>query len=206
MPSRRSNLLLIFLPSLSILLLAIFLALFFGTQSQENIPKPHQRFVLKTPPMEEKQTTRKFWNDQPNLAPQLGYFLRSPEEVLSETIANPRSNDILWEEVQEDLVLMIKEKFPELKLSKRQLLELTETIKIIRKAMNEMREFERTRDNSDAVRRIRGELDWAVDSFGQITQMDLAEFILRGRPKSGIDNEEPEDGEIVKEYLSDLKP
>ena len=206
MPSRRSNFLFIFLSSLSIFLLVIFLISFIGTQSQERTPRAHQRLALKTQSMEQNEATSKFRKDQSDSAPQLGYFLQSPEEVLSEIKTNPKTDHFFWKEVQEDLALIIKEKFPELKLSERELRELTETIKMIQKSMVEMRDLERARGNTETIRRIRGGLDQALDSFGEITQMDAAEFILRGRPKSGLDNEDPDNVDIVKEYLTDLKP
>jgi hypothetical protein len=35
--------------------------------------------------------------------------------------------------------------------------------------------------------------------------MSISDFILYGRPESGLDNEKPDDEEIIEEYLDHFK-
>jgi hypothetical protein len=141
----------------------------------------------------------------PGIDPRGNPFLRPPGEVLSEKRLNPRNDQILWEEVQEDLALTMGEKFPELKLSQRDLQRLTETIRTLQKSMLELRDLERTSSNRGEIQRIRSEVNRALETFEEITKMSISEFILFGRPESGIDNEKPDDEEITEEYLSHFK-
>jgi hypothetical protein len=141
----------------------------------------------------------------PGINPRGNSFILPPGEVLSEKGLNPRNGEISWEEVQEDLALIIVEKFPELKLSQRDLQRLTETIQTLQKSMLELGDLERMRSNRGEIKRIRSEVNRALETFEEITKMSISEFILFGRPESGIDNEKPDDEEITEEYLSHFK-
>jgi hypothetical protein len=44
-----------------------------------------------------------------------------------------------------------------------------------------------------------------LETFEEITKMSISEFILFGRPESGIDNGKPDDEEIIEEYLGHFK-
>jgi len=146
-----------------------------------------------------------FSRGNPSIHPRGNPLLWPPEEVLSERRLNPRNGQILWEEVQEDLALIIGEKFPELKLSQRDLQRLTETIRTLQKSMLELGDLERTRSNREEIQRIRSEVNRALETFEEITKMSISEFILFGRPESGIDNGKPDDEEIIEEYLGHFK-
>ena len=203
---KRPKFFVIIISSFLIILLVISLTRFLGTQTRERTAKIYEPLSSDPQKIKQREETSKFWEPRSEILPQLSHFFRPPEDGLSERNPNPRSDPIFWHEVQEDLGFIIKEKFPDLNLSERELHELIETIKTIQFSMEEMRELERTGNNREAIIRTRSQLDRALELFGEITKMDPTEFILRGRLRSGIDKEERDEEEVVKEYLSDLKP
>jgi delta-aminolevulinic acid dehydratase/porphobilinogen synthase len=71
--------------------------------------------------------------------------------------------------------------------------------------MLELGDVERTRSNREEIQEIRSELNRALEKVEEITEMGISDFILFGRPDNGIDNEKPDDEEIIKEYLSNFK-
>jgi hypothetical protein len=71
--------------------------------------------------------------------------------------------------------------------------------------MLELGELERSISNREEIQKNRGELNRALETVEEITQMGISDFILLGRPESGIDNEKPDDEEIIKEYFGNFK-
>jgi hypothetical protein len=174
-------------------------------RSNERSLKAAAPLPPEKPVAERKESTSHYLKDQLDVQPRWNHLLQPPEEVLSEKRLNRRNDQIFWEEVQEDLALIIGEKFPELKLSQRDLQKLTETIQTLQKSMLELGDLERTRSNREEIQKIRSELNRALETVEEITEMGISDFILSGRPESGIDNEKPDDEEIIKEYLSNIK-
>jgi hypothetical protein len=203
--SPRSRIFLIILSSFLIILLATFSIQFFGNRSDNISSKIHTSPTLKIPAPERIESPSSFLRATPGIDLRWNHFLQPPEEVLSEKRLNPRNDQIFWEEVQEDLALIIGEKFPEMKLSQRDLQKLTETIRTLQKSMLELGDVERTRSNREEIQEIRSELNRALEKVEEITEMGISDFILFGRPDNGIDNEKPDDEEIIKEYLSNFK-
>jgi hypothetical protein len=187
------------------ILLAIFTVQIFEDRSHERSSKGDGPLPLENPVPERRESTFYDRKDRLGVEPRWNHFLQSPEEVLSERRWTPRNDVVLWEEIQEDLALIIEEKFPELRLSKKDLGKLTETIRTIQESMQELREFERTRGKDEAIKQIHHQLNRALEVFEEITEMNVSEFISLGRPESGIDNGKPDHEEIVNENIRDRK-
>ena len=187
------------------ILLIIFTVQVFVNRSNERSLEVAAPLFFEKPVLEPKESTSPNWRDPRGTQPRWSHSLQSREEALLERRATPQNEFVLWEEVQEDLALTIREKFPELKVSQTGLQNLTETIRTVQKSMLKLGELERTRSNREEIQSIRSELNWALESFEELTEMSLSDFILFGRPESGIDNEKPDDEEIVEEYLSDIR-
>jgi len=66
-------------------------------------------------------------------------------------------------------------------------------------------ELERTRSNREEIQKIRSEVSRKLETFEEITEMSISDFILYGRPESGLDNEKTDDEEIIEEFLSGFK-
>ena len=205
MSSKRSKVFLILLPSFLIILLLIVSIEFFADRSDNISLKIHSPSTLKIPAPEQIESPSLFLKGKPPIDPRWNHFLQPSEKVLSERRLNPRNDPLFWEEVQEDMALIIEEKFPELKLSQGDLQKLTETIRTLQKSMRELGELERSISNREEIQKIRSQLNRALEAFEEITKMNASEFILFGRPESGIDNEKPDDEEIIKEYLINFK-
>lgn len=206
MSSPGSRVFLIILSSFLIIFLVTFSIQIFENRSGNISSKIHTPSTLKIPVPEQIELTSSFFSrGNPGIHPRGNPFLWPPGEVPSEKRLNPRNGQLFWEEVQEDLALIIGEKFPELKLSQRDLQRLTETIRTLQKSMLELGDLERTRSNREEIQRIRSEVNRALETFEEITKMSISEFILFGRPESGIDNGKPDDEEIIEEYLGHFK-
>jgi hypothetical protein len=185
--------------------LTIFTVQFFKNRSNERSLKADAPLSLKNPVPERTESLSLILGGKPGIDLRWNHFLQPPEEVLSEKRLNPRNDQIFWEEVQEDLALVIKDKFPELMLSQRDLQKLTETIRTLRKSMLELGDLDRTRSNREEIQKIRSEVNRTLETFEEITKMSISDFILFARPESGIDNGKPDDEEIIEEYLSHCK-
>ena len=204
--SLRPNFLFVVLSSLVIVLLLSLLIQHPGNPIPERTSSAHGVTAPRPSVSEGEKTTLDYRGHSPVLIPRWSPLLRSLEGAPSELEAYQESDPFSWEEVQEDLSFMIEERFPDLRLSEREWHELTDAIKTIRSSMEEMRELERTTSNAGVLLSTRTALDRATETFVEITGMSAAEFILRGRPESGIDDEESDKDEIVQEYLSDFEP
>ena len=187
------------------ILLTIFTVQLFDNRSNERSIKAEVPLPLENPVPERKDSTSRYWRDRLDVQPRWSHFVQSPEEALLERRAKSQNEPVFWEEFQEDLTVIIREKFPELKLSQRDLQKLTQTIRILQKSMLELGELERTRSNREEIQKIRSEVSRTLETFEEITQMSISDFILYGRPESGLDNEKPDDEEIIEEYLDHSK-
>lgn len=192
--------------SFSLIILSVIFLIRISKDRADNLSSTiHSPSTLKIPAPERLDSPSVLLRGNPGIDLLRNHFPQPPGEVLSDKTTNPRNDPILWAEVREDLALIIEEKFPELILSQRDLQKLTETIRTVQKSMLELGELERTKSNREEIRNIRSELNRALETFEEITQMSLSDFILFGRPESGIDNEKPDHEEIVEEYLSDVR-
>jgi len=117
MCSPRSKSLLLMSFSFFAILLTIFTVQIFVNRSNERNLKADAPLLLEKPVAERKDSTSRYWNDRVDVQPRWSHFLQSPEEALPERRAKPQNEPVFWEEVQEDLALIIGKKFPELKLS-----------------------------------------------------------------------------------------
>jgi len=187
------------------ILLTIFTVQIFVNRSNETSSKAAAPLPLERPVLERKESTSRYSRDLRDVQPRWSHFLQSPEEALPERRAKPQNEPFFWEEVQEGLTVIIREKFPELKLSQRDLQRLTETIRTLQKSMLALGELERTRSNREEIKQIRSEVNRSLETFEEITQMSISDFILYGRPESGLDNGKPDDEEIIEEYLDHYK-
>jgi len=79
----------------------------------------------------------------------------------------------------------------------------TSSVISIRVSMQGLRYIERSSENAESYNQLQDQLDAATDDFEQITGMSLAQFMLRAPADGGLDNDRPDDEEIVFEYLDD---
>jgi len=174
-------------------------------RSDEKVSKTEAPLPAQNPMSEPKDSMSFDWRDQPSVRPQRSLCAESPQETLTHSREKPQNEYLFWDEVQKDLAWIIREKFPELRLSQRDLQALTESIRTFQNSMLSLRALERTRSNREEIRKIRGEASRAMETFEEITQMSISDFILYGRPESGLDNGKADDDEIVEEYLDHSK-
>ncbi len=140
-----------------------------------------------------------------HIQPQRSLFTESLQEIPPIAEEKPQDAYLFWDRVQEDLALIIRDKFSEWRLSQKDLQALTETIQTLQKSMLTLRGLERTRDHREQIEQMTKEVGRALERFEEITQMSISDFILYGRPESGLDNGKPDDDEIVEVYLDPPK-
>ncbi|NIQ37050.1 MAG: hypothetical protein GTN81_00440 [Proteobacteria bacterium] len=143
---------------------------------------------------------------QTKLTPKSEPLTDPPSEVTLSDTGNTEDSPILVEHSSGILAAVVEEKFPELGLSEENLVELDGILNSIRESLHAMRNLRRTRANAEAIEKARSHLAQDLQAFENMTGMKPAEFIRRARLAPGIDSEESDDGEIVTEYLRDIKP
>lgn len=207
----RSKLLIIALTSVAIISLSINIVLFVRlsrTRAEgEKWRAAHQRLadeVLQVERERENSALSPIVHSESLL--HSNSAAQSTEEGSPAPKSDGETDEICWEEVQEILASVIDEKFPELRVSDRELMELTENVRTIRESMQAMRDIERTSANAEAINGLHVQLNTALQVFEEITGTTAEEFMGRVRTRSGIDNEEPDDGQVVTEYLRDFRP
>ncbi len=201
MPPCRSESHFLFFVSLAILLIALSLYRLAG------FSKPDEREVLK------KEQVRK---DPPkaDLTPQ---SLSRPSSRFSNRPSRdergfiwPRTEksdpETFWLEVQKELASTIREKIPDARLSDRALREVTRQIRTLRDSLQAASETERSGDNVEALKNARSQIGWTHELFRENTGFTIAEFIQRVRDETGIDHDQPDDEEVVVEYIRDPRP
>jgi hypothetical protein len=140
------------------------------------------------------------------LTPKSEPLLETVPEVTPSDKGRSEDSPIVQEKSSGILASVVEEKFPELGLSDEDLVELDGVLRSIRESLHAMRNLRRTRVNAEAIEKARNHLVQDLQAFEDMTGMKPAEFIMRARLEPGIDSEESDDGEIVTEYLRDIKP
>lgn len=125
-----------------------------------------------------------------------------PGEEASPQIAALEKNDpeLFRQKVEDTLAQAVREKFPEARLSDREVAELAETIRTLRESFAGLQELKRTPENAAAIAALAGQVEQGIRSIEMATGMNVAGFLSRITTE-GIDNEKPEKGEVVLEYL-----
>jgi len=138
--------------------------------------------------------------------------LRSPshpllyERFLTDAQMEVGDPESFWSEVQKTLSSTIREKFPEVRLSERDLRNLTQNIRTLRESLQDLTTMDRSRENAEILKNIRSQMDWTHEIFRETTGFSVAEFIQRVRDEKGIDHDQPDDEEVVVEYIHDPRP
>lgn len=109
----------------------------------------------------------------------------------------------LEESIKSLIAIGIEDDFEDLNLSEEELQDLTEAVISIRVSMLGLRNMERSSENAESLNQLQVQLNEATDDFKQITGMSLNQLILRAPADGGLDNNRPDDEEIVFEYLDD---
>lgn len=108
--------------------------------------------------------------------------------------------DLFRKNIEETLALSVREKVPGLRLSAEEMRELAREILIIRETFRGLRMAGRTPENAAYIKALAGQLDESDRIIREMTGMSTAEFLIR-MTTEGIDNDKPEKGEVVLEYL-----
>ena len=66
--------------------------------------------------------------------------------------------------------------------------------------------MDRSRENAEFLKNIRSQVDWTHEIFRETAGFSVAEFIQRVRDEKGIDHDQPDDEEVVVEYITDPRP
>ena len=138
--------------------------------------------------------------------------LRSPshpllyERVLADARREGGDPESFWPEIQKTLSSTIREKIPEARLSERDLRNLTQNIRTLRESLQDLSTMDRSRENAEFLKNIRSQVDWTHEIFRETAGFSVAEFIQRVRDEKGIDHDQPDDEEVVVEYIHDPRP
>jgi hypothetical protein len=114
-------------------------------------------------------------------------------------------DDIPEESIKNLIAMGIEDDFKDLNLSEEELQVLTEAVISIRASMKGLRYMERSSENTESFIQLHDQLHDAIDDFKEITGMSLTQFMLSAPAYGGLDNDRPDDEEIVFEYLGDRK-
>jgi len=129
-------------------------------------------------------------------------YERIPAELRREG-GDPES---FWAEVPKTLSAAMREKIPEARLAERDLRDLTRNIRTLHESLQELSTMDRSRENAETLKNIRSQVDWTHEIFRETTGLSVAEFIQRVRDEKGIDHDQPDEEEVVVEYIHDPRP
>lgn len=102
--------------------------------------------------------------------------------------------------IEDALARAIQEKLPEAGLSDRQIAQLAQSVRTLQESIAGLQGLERTPENAAAIEALGGAIEQETRTIEEITGMSAAAFFNRITTE-GIDNEKPEKGEVVLEYL-----
>jgi len=201
MPPSRSNYFLPVLAFLALLTIAVSLHRLAGTPIPD---KPGisrgdsaEKARLDTDPIATASSFQPLRSSSPSLLHE-----RTPAEARGEG----RDAEDFWWEVQKTLFSTIREWIPEARLSERDLRNLTRNIRTLREALQDLSMLDRSRENAESLKNIRSQIEWTHEIFRETTGFSVAEFIERVRDEKGIDHDQPDDEEVVVEYIHDPRP
>ncbi len=179
--------------------LAALFAFIWALQHDVRFPDP---FLRKEPPVAASASS----SAEPNLPgdrnhpetvrdfPPYGGQARSNSAVVID------DQELFRKNIEEALALSVREKMPGLRLSGEEIRELAREILIMRETFAGLRQAGRTPENAASIKALAGRLDESDRIIRELTGMGAAEFLSR-MTTEGIDNDKPEKGEVVLEYL-----
>ncbi len=135
----------------------------------------------------------------PSISP-AGPALPGAEGVTRIAAAEKSTPDLFKKNIEDTLALTLYEKVPEVRLSAKQIRELTEDILIMRETFAALRETQRTPEHAADISALIDRIDESDRRIRERTGMSAAEFLNR-LTTEGIDNDKPEKAEVVLEYL-----
>jgi len=83
---------------------------------------------------------------------------------------------------------------------------LTWNIRTLHESFRDLSMMDRSRENAESLKNIRSQIEWTQEIFREATGFSVAEFIERVRDEKGIDHDQPDDEEVVVEYIHDPRP
>ena len=108
--------------------------------------------------------------------------------------------DLFRRNIEDMLALSVREKIPGVQLSEKEFRGLAEDIRIMHETFAGLRETRRTPENAADIKVLAGRLEESSRRIQGVTGMSAAEFLNR-LTTEGIDNDKPEEGDVVLEYL-----
>jgi len=109
--------------------------------------------------------------------------------------------DHFWKNVEDMLALSIRKKLTGARLSEGDTRELIDTIRDMQASLVSLRETRRTPENAADIKALAGRIEESSQRIQEMTGMSAAEFLNR-LTMEGIDNDKPEEGAVVLEYLA----
>jgi hypothetical protein len=153
-----------------------------------------------------------FKNNQSNTPPSENKkFVRQsqllPKTKNPTTLPIPQPNEnTTHKEISDIMASSIQEGFPELELSKAELIELGEIVMEIRESIQGLRRLERIDENLESFKELEARRNQALLDFERITGMSLLEFLRRVPSKGGITYDDDSQAPAKFKYLHDFKP
>jgi predicted nucleic acid-binding Zn-ribbon protein len=115
-------------------------------------------------------------------------------------IEKGRDPELFRRNVEDALARVVQEKLPEAELSDREIAQLAQTIRTLSESIAGLQELERTPENAAAIEALAGRIQQESRRIEEATGMSATAFLNRITTE-GIDNEKPEKGDVVLEYL-----
>jgi len=106
-----------------------------------------------------------------------------------------------WKNVEDMLTMSIRKKLTGARLSEGDTRELIDTIRDMQASLVSLRETRRTPENAADIKALAGRIEESSQRIQEMTGMSAAEFLNR-LTMEGIDNDKPEEGAVVLEYLA----
>jgi len=97
--------------------------------------------------------------------------------------------------------MSIRKKLTGARLSEGDTRELIDTIRDMQASLVSLRETRRTPENAADIKALAGRIEESSQRIQEMTGMSAAEFLNR-LTMEGIDNDKPEEGAVVLEYLA----
>ena len=122
------------------------------------------------------------------------------EEPLQVESMERNDPELFRRNIEDTLALSVREKIPGVRLSEKEIRGLAEDIRTMRETFAVLRETRRTPENAADIKVLAGRLEENSRRIQEVTGMSAAAFLNR-LTTDGIDNDKPEEGEVVLEYL-----
>jgi hypothetical protein len=131
--------------------------------------------------------------------PAVSVVVTYDESTLAEDIKES-DIDFFWMNVETLFALSVREKFSRVQLSESDTRVLTQNIRDIRESLIALRQINRSAESGREIIGLKSQLDENIRNAQALTGISMSELLSR-LTTEGIDNDKPEKGEVVLEYL-----